>query len=152
MKAQGGGVIVNTASELGTVATKRAVAYCASKGGVILMTRAMALDHARDGIRINAICPGPVDTALLYDGNDDPVAGGAAVENFDPISHAQPGMHGYPVGPLVLHEHDERSTVIAVHVARRRAEILILIRIRMCFFQTYSEPLQTPSFRNLIKF
>ncbi|MEE2980053.1 MAG: glucose 1-dehydrogenase [Pseudomonadota bacterium] len=92
MKAQGGGVIVNTASELGTVATKRAVAYCASKGGVILMTRAMALDHARDGIRINAICPGPVDTALLYDGNDDPVAGETPMNRIGEVGEIAPAV------------------------------------------------------------
>jgi meso-butanediol dehydrogenase/(S,S)-butanediol dehydrogenase/diacetyl reductase len=72
MKGQGGGAIVNTASELGTIGAPRTVAYCASKGGVILMTKAMALDHALDGIRVNAICPGPVDTALLTFDSIDP--------------------------------------------------------------------------------
>lgn len=86
MKAQGGGAIVNTASELGTVGTERSVAYCASKGGIILMTRAMALDHARDGIRINAICPGPVDTALLYQTNDDPNAVADMVAGETPMN------------------------------------------------------------------
>jgi meso-butanediol dehydrogenase/(S,S)-butanediol dehydrogenase/diacetyl reductase len=85
MKAQGGGAIVNTASELGTVATERSVAYCASKGGVILLTRAMALDHAGDGIRINAICPGPVDTALLYQTTDDPNAEAEMVAGETPM-------------------------------------------------------------------
>lgn len=92
MKARGGGVIVNTASELGTVATERAVAYCASKGGVILMTRAMALDHARDGIRINAICPGPVDTALLYNDNDDPVAGDTPMNRIGEVGEIAPAV------------------------------------------------------------
>jgi NAD(P)-dependent dehydrogenase (short-subunit alcohol dehydrogenase family) len=41
------------------------VAYCASKGAMVMMTRAMALDHARDGIRINAVCPGDTDTPLI---------------------------------------------------------------------------------------
>jgi NAD(P)-dependent dehydrogenase (short-subunit alcohol dehydrogenase family) len=58
MRAQGGGVIVNNASDWGLVAGQRAVAYCASKGAVVQMTRAMALDHARENIRINAVCPG----------------------------------------------------------------------------------------------
>lgn len=74
MRRQGGGVIVNTASELGIVATTKALAYCASKAGVLQLTRAMALDHAREGIRINAVCPGPVDTELLRDFGDDPAS------------------------------------------------------------------------------
>lgn len=53
-----GGVIVNNASDWGIVGGREAVAYCASKGAVVLMTKAMALDHASEGIRINAICPG----------------------------------------------------------------------------------------------
>lgn len=92
MKAHGGGVIINTASELGTVATERAVAYCASKGGVILMTRAMALEHARDSIRINAICPGPVDTALLYDGSGDPVAGETPMNRIGEVGEIAPAV------------------------------------------------------------
>jgi meso-butanediol dehydrogenase/(S,S)-butanediol dehydrogenase/diacetyl reductase len=59
------GSIVNIASNWGLTAGNRAVAYCASKGGLIMMTRAMALDHAADGLRINAICPGGVDTPML---------------------------------------------------------------------------------------
>jgi NAD(P)-dependent dehydrogenase (short-subunit alcohol dehydrogenase family) len=58
MRAQGGGVIINNASDWGLVAGKNAVAYCASKGAVVQMTKAMALDHAREQIRINAVCPG----------------------------------------------------------------------------------------------
>ena len=58
MRAQRGGVIINNASDWGLVAGKNAVVYCASKGAVVQMTRAMALDHARENIRINAVCPG----------------------------------------------------------------------------------------------
>ena len=60
------GVILNVASDGGLVGGKGAVAYCASKGGVVLMTKAMALDHADEGVRVNAICPGDVETPMLY--------------------------------------------------------------------------------------
>ena len=61
MRRQGGGAIVNNASDWGLVAGEGAVAYCASKGAVVQMTRAMALDHAKEGIRINAVCPGDTE-------------------------------------------------------------------------------------------
>lgn len=58
LRAQGGGVIVNNASDWGLVGGREALAYCASKGAVVQMTKAMALDHAHENIRINAVCPG----------------------------------------------------------------------------------------------
>jgi NAD(P)-dependent dehydrogenase (short-subunit alcohol dehydrogenase family) len=65
MRAAGGGVIVNTASGWGLVGGARAVSYCASKGGVVLLTKAMAVDHGSDNIRINCICPGDTLTPML---------------------------------------------------------------------------------------
>lgn len=65
MIAQGGGAIVNVASTWGLVGAEQSAAYCASKGAVIQLTRAMAIDHARDGLRINAVAPGAVDTPML---------------------------------------------------------------------------------------
>jgi len=65
MAKAGGGVIVNIASGWGLVGGPKAAAYCASKGAVVLLTKAMALDHGRDNIRINCICPGDTDTPLL---------------------------------------------------------------------------------------
>jgi len=65
MAARKAGAIVNTASGWGLKAGPRAAAYCASKGAVVQLTRAMAIDHAADGIRVNCICPGDVDTPML---------------------------------------------------------------------------------------
>jgi NAD(P)-dependent dehydrogenase (short-subunit alcohol dehydrogenase family) len=65
LRASGGGSIVFTASELGLVGTGSTVAYCAAKAGIVNMTRALAIDCAADGIRVNCVCPGPIDTPLL---------------------------------------------------------------------------------------
>lgn len=65
MIQQGSGVIINNSSGWGLVGGDAAVAYCASKGGVVLLTKAMAIDHGRQGIRVNCICPGDVDTLML---------------------------------------------------------------------------------------
>lgn len=60
MKPRGEGVIINMASVAGIVGVKNRAGYCASKGAVVALTRAMAVDHAQDGIRVNCICPGTV--------------------------------------------------------------------------------------------
>jgi NAD(P)-dependent dehydrogenase (short-subunit alcohol dehydrogenase family) len=65
MIQQGSGVIINNSSGWGIVGGDQAVAYCASKGGVVLLTKAMAIDHGPQGIRVNCICPGDVDTPML---------------------------------------------------------------------------------------
>jgi NAD(P)-dependent dehydrogenase (short-subunit alcohol dehydrogenase family) len=65
MVQSGGGVIINTASGWGLVGGRNAVSYCASKGAVVNMTRAMALDHGDQNIRVNCICPGDTDTGML---------------------------------------------------------------------------------------
>jgi len=67
MMGKGGGTIVNTASGWGLVGGRCAIAYCASKAAVVNMTRAMALDHGHQNIRVNCICPGDTDTAMLRD-------------------------------------------------------------------------------------
>ena len=73
MKQQGKGVIVNFGSIWGGVGAAGVVAYCASKGAVHQLTRAMALDHVKDGIRINAVCPGEVNTPMLASERSEPV-------------------------------------------------------------------------------
>jgi len=65
MSKSGGGVIVNIASGWGLAGGPQAAAYCASKGAVVQLTKAMAIDHGKDNIRVNCICPGDTDTALL---------------------------------------------------------------------------------------
>ena len=65
MQAQRRGVIINFGSIWGDIGATGVAAYCATKGAVHNLTRAMALDHARDGIRILAVCPGEVDTPML---------------------------------------------------------------------------------------
>ena len=67
MKHKGGGAIVNIASEWGLNGEPNHVAYCASKGAVVQITRCMALDHARDRIRVNSVCPGEIHTQMVDD-------------------------------------------------------------------------------------
>jgi len=86
MKTQGSGAIVNFGSIWGGVGGKGHVAYCASKGAVHQITRAMALDHARDGIRVNAVCPGEIDTPMLrLAGRDDRLSDDAATQMADAV-------------------------------------------------------------------
>jgi NAD(P)-dependent dehydrogenase (short-subunit alcohol dehydrogenase family) len=59
------GALLLVASQLGLVGTRGSVAYTAAKGGVVNLTRSLALDHADDGIRVNCLCPGPTDTPFL---------------------------------------------------------------------------------------
>lgn len=77
MREAGGGSIINIGSVLGVVGMKNRVAYAAAKGGVTLMTKAMALDHAKENIRVNCICPSLVETEIaraLFAAAPDPEA------------------------------------------------------------------------------
>jgi NAD(P)-dependent dehydrogenase (short-subunit alcohol dehydrogenase family) len=64
MAAAGSGVIVNIASTAGVRGGRLRAAYCASKGGLVLLTRSLAIDHGPEGIRVNCVCPGLIDTAM----------------------------------------------------------------------------------------
>jgi NAD(P)-dependent dehydrogenase (short-subunit alcohol dehydrogenase family) len=64
MRRAGGGSIINVGSVLGIVAIRDRAAYCASKGGVSMLTKAMALDHAHDNIRVNCLCPSIVESDM----------------------------------------------------------------------------------------
>lgn len=65
MIKRGGGVILNIGARSGIAGQAGRAAYCASKGGMITLTEAMAMDHARDNIRVNCICPGPTRTPMV---------------------------------------------------------------------------------------
>ena len=65
MAKGGGGVIINTASVAGLVGTANEIAYVASKGGIVAMTRGMAIDHVNQNIRVNCICPSGTETPLI---------------------------------------------------------------------------------------
>lgn len=67
MAAGGGGSIINTGSGWGLKGGDNAAAYCAAKGGIVNLTRAMAIDHGKQNIRVNSVCPGDTDTPLLRD-------------------------------------------------------------------------------------
>jgi NAD(P)-dependent dehydrogenase (short-subunit alcohol dehydrogenase family) len=64
MAAAGSGVIVNIASTAGVRGGRLRAAYCASKGGLVLLTRSLAIDHGPEGIRVNCVCPGLIDTEM----------------------------------------------------------------------------------------
>ena len=68
MVAAGKGSIVNIASDFAVVAGQREAVYCTSKGAVLQLTKAMALDHGPQGVRVNAVCPGDVETPMLLEG------------------------------------------------------------------------------------
>jgi 2-keto-3-deoxy-L-fuconate dehydrogenase len=84
MVERGGGAIVNIASVAGLVGLPNRAAYCASKGAVIALTRALAIDHVRQGIRVNAVCPGTVDSPWVRRLVDD------AGESLDALRARQP--------------------------------------------------------------
>lgn len=88
MRAQGGGTIITMGSEMGIVAVPESPAYNASKGGVIMLTRSLAIDLIRDNIRVNSLCPGITRTPLLQaevDNSIDPEKTAAEQASWAPI-------------------------------------------------------------------
>jgi 2-keto-3-deoxy-L-fuconate dehydrogenase len=84
MVERGAGAIVNIASVAGLVGLPNRAAYCASKGAVIALTRALAIDHVRQGVRVNAVCPGTVDSPWVRRLVED------AGESLDALRARQP--------------------------------------------------------------
>lgn len=74
MKKRGGGVILHIAARSGMLGQAGRAAYCASKGGMVTLTEAMAMDHAKDKIRVNCICPGPTRTPMVDTSTPEKVA------------------------------------------------------------------------------
>ncbi len=88
LKRRGGGAIVNLASLNGIRGLARAVAYATSKGGIVAMTMTLALEGARDQIRVNCICPGTIDTPMVetaYRRTADPAAAAQAAADRHPV-------------------------------------------------------------------
>ena len=94
MIEQGSGVIINVSSGWGVQGGERAVSYCAAKGGVVVMTKAMAIDHAAQGIRANCLSPGDVKTPML---EEDARAQGMTVDEYEAMASRRPmGRIGTP--------------------------------------------------------
>ncbi len=120
MKRQGGGVIVNNGSDWSVVAGRDAFPYIASKGAVGMMTKAMALDYAREGIRVNAVCPGDtfVDRWIekRYFEGSDPVTIEKAIKESS--EYIPMGRFGKPeeIARAVLFLASDDSTFVTGHL------------------------------------
>ena len=117
LRARGGGSIINIASNVGLVGAAGLAAYCASKGAVVLLTQSMALEHAAEAIRVNAVCPGAVDTPMLRLEREAAIAAGemteadilAANEALIPQGRV---ADAHEIGELVTFLASDRSTHI----------------------------------------
>ena len=113
LRKRGGGAIVNIASVQGIACQTNVAAYVASKGGLLALTRAMALDHAKDGIRVNAVCPGSIDTPMLRFAASENLAGRTEDEVVASWGSAHPiGRVGKPddVGAMVAFLCSDRAS------------------------------------------
>ena len=120
MVAQRSGSIINNSSIVAVLGAADQIAYSASKGGVLSMSRELAVQFARDGVRVNAICPGPVSTPLLEDYlTKEPAHAHATARPHPAGSVRQPGRgrrrRGLPrLGRVELHHR------VSAHGRRRR--------------------------------
>jgi NAD(P)-dependent dehydrogenase (short-subunit alcohol dehydrogenase family) len=102
MIERGSGSIIHNSSGWGILGGDRAAAYCAAKGGLVVMAKAMAIDHGPDGIRVNCVCPGDVDTPML---TDDARKRGMAWEDY------QAGAADRPLGRVGTPEEIARAVL-----------------------------------------
>jgi len=91
IRANGGGTVVNVSSGQAIASQKNVVAYTASKGAIVAMTRAMAVDYAGENIRVNSVCPGAIDTPMLR-------ASARAINPHDPDSVIAGWGRHHPIG------------------------------------------------------
>ncbi|HBO89949.1 MAG TPA: short-chain dehydrogenase [Acidobacteria bacterium] len=112
MARSGGGVIINTSSGWGMTGGARAAPYCASKGAVVLLTKAMAIDHGEQNIRINCICPGDTETNLLS--NEAAQVGQTMDEFLEGASKRPLGRIGMPedIAKAALYLASEASSFV----------------------------------------
>lgn len=109
MLRTGGGSIINNASVAGLVGFPGIPAYCASKGGVIQLTRTAALEYASQGVRVNCLCPGVIDTPMVEHFTHDNPEALAGLKQMEPV-----GRLGRPqeVAELALFLASDRSSFI----------------------------------------
>ena len=122
MQAQGAGSIINTASFVAVMgAATSQISYTASKGGVLAMTRELGVQFAREGIRVNALCPGPVNTPLLQElFAKDPERAARRLVHIPMGRFAEPEEIAAAVAFLAS---DDASFITAVDVPRRRRHL-----------------------------
>lgn len=114
MAAGGGGAIVNFASVQAFASQQLVAAYSASKGGVVALTRTLALDHAKDGVRVNCVCPGSVQTPMLHYGAE-------RLDDRDPEETMRDWGALHPIGRLI--QPDDVAGLVAFLVSDDAAVI-----------------------------
>lgn len=122
MQKRGGGAVVLTSSVQAFATQQRVVAYAASKGALVTMATSMALDHAREGIRVNCIAPGSVDTPMLR-------ASAALFSPADPKRLLDQWAAGHPVGKIGTPE--EVAEVVAFLLSDHHARFVTGTTVRV---------------------